>query len=82
MVLDDHHSIVRLILQEGQHEIHNFIIGSFHFKLLQVLNDSWIYRVRLGNFSAIMFFLVVDADVSKKVVNIHVLLIKLWSRLQ
>ena len=37
MVLDDGHTIVRLIFHKGQNEIQNFIIGSFHFKRLQVL---------------------------------------------
>jgi hypothetical protein len=35
MILDDYHPIVRLIFQMGPHEIQNFIIGFFHFELLQ-----------------------------------------------
>ena len=62
MNLNDAHSIVRLILKKCQNEIQNFIIGSFHFELLKVLNDSCVYRVRLGNFGANMFFLGVGAD--------------------
>ena len=62
MVLDDDNPILRLVFQKGQNEIQNFIIDSFHFELLQVLNDSCVYRVRLGNYSTIMFFLDVDAD--------------------
>jgi hypothetical protein len=61
MVLDDH-PIIRLIFQKSQNEIQSFIIGSFHFVLLQVLNDSFIYCVGLGSFIAIIFFLGVDAD--------------------
>jgi hypothetical protein len=51
-----------LIFKKGQNEIQNYIIVSFHSELLQVLNDSCIYRVRYGNFSMIMFPFAVDAD--------------------
>ena len=56
LVLDDDHPIIRLIFQKSENEIQNFIVGSFHFEILQVLNDSCVYRVRLGNFSAIVYF--------------------------
>jgi len=60
MILDDH-PIIRLIFQKGPNVIQNFIIVFFHFELLQTLNDSCIYRARLGHFNAIMFFVVIDA---------------------
>jgi len=57
MVLDDHHPIVRLIFQMGPNVIQHFIIGYFHFEHLQTLQDTCIYRVRLGPFSTIFFFI-------------------------
>jgi len=62
MVLDDYHPIIRLIFQMGPHEIQHFIIGFFHFELLQTHQDTCIYRVRYGYFNAIMCFVGVDAD--------------------
>ena len=57
MVLDDHHPIVRLIFQKGPNVIQHFIIGYFHFEHLQSLQDTCIYRVRLGSFSTIFCFI-------------------------
>jgi len=54
MILDNHH-FVRLIFQKGTNYVHTFIIGCFHFELLQVGTDSCIYRVRLGGFRTIVF---------------------------
>ena len=62
MVLDDHHPIVRLIFQMGPHEIEYFIIGFFHFELLQTHQDTCIYRVCLDPFNGILCFVGVDAD--------------------
>jgi len=61
MVLDDHHPIVRLIFQMGPNVIQHFIIGSFNFEHLQTLQDTCIYRVRLGSFSTIFCFIGIDA---------------------
>ena len=61
MVLDDSHSIVRLIFQMGPHVIQHFIIGFFHFEHLRTLHDTCIYRVRLGPFNAIFCFIGIDA---------------------
>ena len=55
MILDDN-PIIRLIFQKVPNVIQDFIIGFFHFELLQTLHYRCIYRVRLGNFNAIMFF--------------------------
>ena len=64
MVVDDYHPIIRLIFQMGPHQIQHFIIGFFHFELLQTHQDTCIYRVRCGYFNAIMCFVGVDADSS------------------
>ena len=56
MILDDDHPIIHLIYQKGPNVIQHFIIGFFHFELLQRHRDSCIYRVRLGNFNVIMYF--------------------------
>ena len=61
IVLDDDHPIVRLIFRKGPNVIHNLVISLFHFELLQTLNDSCIYRVRLGHFNTIMCFVGMDA---------------------
>ena len=60
IILDDN-PIIHLFFQRGPNIIQEFIIGLFYFQLLETLNDSCIYRVRLGHFNAIMFFVVIDA---------------------
>jgi len=61
IILDDH-PIIRLIFQKGESIIQNFNIGSFQFDLMQMLNDSCIYRVRNENFNMLMFFYGIDTD--------------------
>jgi len=61
MVLDDHHPIVRLIFQMGPNVIQHLIIGYFHFEHLQMLQDTCIYRFRLGPFSTVFCLIGIDA---------------------
>jgi len=61
MILDNH-GIIRLIFQKGPNVIEDFIIGFYYFEILQTLHDTCIYRVRLGNFNTIIFFVGIDAD--------------------
>ena len=59
IILDDY-PIIRLIFQKGESIIQNFNIGSFQFDLMQMLNESCIYRVRNENFNMLMFFYGID----------------------
>ena len=61
MILNEHLTI-RLIFQKDQNVIQNFNISSVWFELVQVLNDSCIYRVRTGYFGILMNFYGIDAD--------------------
>jgi len=64
MILNDDHPIIRLIFQKGPNVIHHLIIGFFHFELLHKYPDICIYRVRLGYFNAMIFFVGIDTDSS------------------
>ena len=61
IILDDHPNI-RLIFQKGVKLIPNFELESFHFTLIQALNESCVYHVGCGNFKIIMNIFCVDAD--------------------
>ena len=61
MILDDH-TIISLVFQKVPNIIQEYIIVLFYFQILQTFNGSCFYRVRLGNFNEIMFFVGIDAD--------------------
>jgi len=61
MILDER-PIIRLIFQKGKTVIQNLNISSFQFELVQIHNDSCIYRVRNGDFGILIHFYCIDAD--------------------
>ena len=62
MVFHYYHPNIRLNFEMGLHEIQHFIMGFFHFELLQTHQDTCIYRVSCGYFNTIVCFVGVDTD--------------------